>query len=70
MSELTPCNYCSLQTLRDRAKAEGKILARRPDAFGPWGGGLRFHMIDTKDEPLDDDNFCAWLAEVPDHCVC
>lgn len=69
MSELTQCNYCSLQEIQRRAKREGKFVTRRADTKYALGG---FNVyVYPRGVPIDHDkHFVAWFMELTDHCVC
>ena len=63
MSELTPCNYCTLKHIRARAREDGeKVTLAKP-----------------KDKDMDelmevavslDGEEVAWFMKLTDHCVC
>lgn len=58
MSELTRCNYCTLQRIREIAKKRGVgVILGRQD-------GWTVVRYSDEDEPV------AHLLEVTDHCVC
>lgn len=81
MSELTICNFCLLESLKDRAKNEEKKIILR----GSFMGGIDVFRI-PKNETLpfykgpspELPNGCeiyqkyhvAWMMEIPDHCCC
>jgi hypothetical protein len=56
MSELTPCNYCSLQGIKNRNK--GKKVTLERDEYG-W---LAVHV--------DGEKAGMSFMEITDHCVC
>lgn len=63
MSELTPCNYCSLRVIKARAKKDGEkvTLARPKDK----------EMADLMEVAVSiDGEEVAWFMELTDHCVC
>lgn len=75
MSELTPCNYCSLQRIKRGAKEQGAKVYVRPSEFM---GGYDVFVV-PKGEKLDtsigkDGNhgyqWEAWFMEITDRCVC
>ena len=76
MSELTRCNYCSLQNIKRRAKEQGARVYVRPSKF--MGGGYDIFVVsagDKLDASVDKDGNCgwqwvSWMMEIPDHCVC
>lgn len=81
MSHLTLCNFCILESIKDRAKKEEKKIILR----GGVMGGIDVFSI-HKDEILpfykgpnpELPNGCeiyqkyhiAWMLEIPDRCYC
>lgn len=72
MGELTPCNHCSLNGIKWRAKQKGlKVTVRSED-----GGTMVYvHPPEVTEFPRRPDGepskyFVAWLMGVTDHCVC
>jgi len=63
MSELTPCNYCSLQRYKERAKERGNKIVL--EANKKHGGVDVFEM-----SPSGDRHFLAWFMGLGDHCEC
>lgn len=57
MSELTPCNYCTLWSIRDRNK--GKKVELKPNEEH---GGLDIY--------IDGEKRGGWFMEITDHCCC
>lgn len=72
MSELTPCNYCNLRRIQRRAERQGKRVMLKPSPYHVWTGGQDVYLIDTTGErrPTRKRQWVAWMAEIPDHCVC
>ena len=75
MSELTLCNYCSLQRIRAKAKQEGKRVVIKSS---PWAeaigigsiGGYEIYCV-PKDQQLDrKKHHVGWMMEIPDKCCC
>lgn len=74
MSELTPCNYCTLRRIKARAEKKGNrvILAPAKDASR---GGTDV-LVHPKHIPAKDARakrkkyFVAWMMEIPDSCCC
>lgn len=63
MSELTQCNYCKFEIIKDRAKDEGlSVIVKTNQIFG----GVDIYLKDKKDE----ERWFAWFMELKDHCVC
>lgn len=68
MSELTPCNYCTLKRIRARAKKEGKVitLVKEKDTK-TFPGWIKVH-VHLKGKGIGKS--CASFAAISDHCVC
>jgi hypothetical protein len=75
MSELTPCNYCSLNRIKRRANEKGlqvTLLSSR------GGFDVYVHPADVtvNRETVGDEEgkpssyWGAWLMALTDHCVC
>jgi hypothetical protein len=72
MSELTPCNYCSLRNIRRRAERKGLNVTLRHEGSGTT---VYIHPSDVTEFPLREDGepdeyFAAWFMALTDHCVC
>ena len=67
MSELTTCNYCTLQNIRARARKNGLQVTIE-------GSNCYVHPRWVKLDRLNKDEkepyFVAWFMELTDHCVC
>lgn len=65
MSELTPCNYCTLKHIEQRAKRNGNqvILKNSLD-------GVNVYVIPKGQELSPDTEITAWFMELSDHCCC
>jgi hypothetical protein len=69
MSELTPCNHCSLNRIKYHAKRDGKQVTTQ------WRNGwleVYVHPIGiqiTTDEDRDRYRQASMMA-LTDHCVC
>lgn len=68
-----PCNYCSLRSIKKRAKEKGKEVYLFKS---PIDDGVYVH-VRKPDEPPDtrswdegNKHIVAWFMELPDHCVC
>lgn len=59
MSELTTCNYCTLQDIKRRADERGATVSLSKDEYG-W----------TVVQCSDKSKPSAWLMKLTDHCVC
>ena len=72
MSELTPCNYCSLRRIREHAKEDNLKVTLIPSSFME-GTDVYVHPKDVKIKALDNTReqfFEAWLMEIPNKCCC
>lgn len=63
MSELTRCNYCTLEDIKRRAKKDGEVVTTRPAK----GGGVEVATHKPGEEPKE---FGVWFMVLPDHCCC
>ena len=75
MSELTPCNYCSLSRIKRRAEDDGfkvTIIPDSQDGLAANGMAVYVHSPDVTDpaKAEGDKYWTAWMMEVTDHCVC
>lgn len=74
MSELTPCNHCSLENIRYRAKKKGWNVTIKLDRYG-WTD-VYVHppsVTDFPDHGHDDEwsqYQVASMMKITDHCVC
>lgn len=59
MSELTSCNHCTLQGIRQRARKEGKTVTVGPSDTLP---GWTMVLVDGKKK--------ATFMELSDYCCC
>jgi len=57
MSELTSCNYCTLQGIKSRAKENGEKVKVVPSRHGG---------VDVK----VNDRQVAWFMELTTYCCC
>lgn len=69
MSELTPCNYCSLRWIKERAKKAGNVVTVKPG-----GIGLNVYVhppsIHIKESTDPEGYFAASFMELTDYCCC
>jgi hypothetical protein len=74
VSELTPCNYCTLRGIRRMACERGHEVTLAPDDDGisvyvhPPG-----HEPDTSSDPMGNPNspyFTSWFMALSEECVC
>ncbi len=76
MSELTRCNYCSLQGVKQRAKEKNLKVTVLTDGWGGSLGGLSVyvHPKEIKIPKLSikerEKYFSRWLMELSDRCAC
>ena len=82
MSELTPCNHCTLKKIKsDAKKEEKKVILRRSEFMGgvlvfviPQDIELPDYKEPSETLPNGDDNYqkynVSWMMEVSDHCCC
>lgn len=65
MSELTPCNYCSLKRLKASAEARGNEVILRLAH-----GGTNAYLVKKGEKVQPGDEPVAWFMELTNHCVC
>lgn len=73
MSELTPCNYCTLRRLRSSAESQGKVVTLRRGSTVPTDESFPHSIsvyVHRPDEEPAEGHFSAWFAELTDHCCC
>lgn len=63
MSELTTCNYCSLQKMKARAKERGVEVVVATHSFGEMRGWTSARYS-NEEEPSH------WFMQLTAHCVC
>lgn len=78
MSELTRCNYCSLEAIKRKAKHDKQRVTILNDAR--WGmGGVNVYVhpkdvsvrtIEGGEEGPRKKYFVCWFMELSGHCVC
>lgn len=75
MSELTPCNFCSLSDIKYRAKQRGQVVTTLIDDAG-WTD-VYVHPSDVTELPAKrghDDEWSKYqvasMMKITDHCVC
>jgi hypothetical protein len=68
VSDLTPCNHCTLRWMRERL-APGEALTTRPKPTGMFADGVDVFIHPFGIEP-DRSHWCAWFAELPEACAC
>lgn len=77
---MTKCNFCSIKSIRARAKANGEKVTTRRDPAGTFLGGTTV-LVHPKsvtarearkavDKSGEAKYFAAWLGELPSACVC
>lgn len=81
MSELTPCNYCSLQRIKARAKQEKMKITVLSNATWGMGGyniykhpkniNIRKLAKSNREDDKELNQYCvSWMMEIPDRCCC
>jgi hypothetical protein len=71
MSELTPCNFCSLRGYRERARRTGRevVVRAAAEGRGRWPKGMDVFMVKPGEAPGKGDRI-AWFMELTDKCAC
>ena len=82
---MSHCNYCLIEAMRKHASKIGQRVTVKPvlrpageNMDIPWGLDVFLHPPHVKDEELEaryfrdepPKYFAAWIAALPDHCVC
>ena len=71
MSELTPCNCCSLEDIKVMAKKDNLKVTTLPYADGIecYAHPEKVDMEELTHIQLQN-YFKAWFMELTDHCIC
>lgn len=64
MSELTPCNYCSLRKIKANAKKNGLLVLHEPHL-----GGTNIYTY-VEGHKVETLKFKAWFMEISNQCCC
>lgn len=67
---MTQCNLCLLNDLKRHAEKTGQIVTLKTDPAFSWGGGTTAYMHYENEEIDRDKHWAAWMASIPDHCMC
>lgn len=86
MSEMTKCNYCTMQIILAEAKRSGARVITKHSSFGlygshgtdvfvvPAGEKMGKYKAPSAKNPNGDKEYQkyhrAWLAEIPYRCEC
>ena len=74
MSELTQCNYCTVQSLKRRYKGRGKVVMHNSDDWVDVYVVPNDEELDTRTDPKTGNHLSRqWkmsCLEISDHCVC
>ncbi len=62
MSELTQCNYCSLKSIKRRAKEKNQKVVLKPAKKGKYYMGGQDVFVNGE--------FVAWFMELSNRCCC
>ena len=70
MSELTPCNYCTLQRMKRAAKLNGErvVMVRAKEIQGL--GGMDVYVLPKGEKKLEKKYFRAWFMALGNRCEC
>lgn len=70
MSELTLCNYCSLQRIKRDAKKKGKrVIVKIGGHDDSLGYGVDVYIIEKGGKPSEKNKVC-WFMTLTDKCAC
>lgn len=64
MSDLTPCNYCTLQLMKRAAKKRGTKVVVIRHMTGQWKGWTTAYMEDNQEQSR------TRFLKLGDHCEC
>ena len=67
MSELTPCNYCTMQRIKGEAKSKNEIVITKKGT-GVLGG-IDVYVL-PKGETPKKKYFRAWFMALGKYCEC
>ena len=73
---MSTCNYCSLKSIRKRAKEEGMKVTLVNANWGMGGKTVYVHPPEVNAREIEDGSpehekyFTAWFMEVPKTCEC
>lgn len=78
MSDLTPCNYCSLQSIKKRAKEKRQKVTVLYNSKWHSGQGCNVYVHPKnvklqnikEDSELHDKYSVSWFMELSDKCCC
>jgi hypothetical protein len=71
MSELTPCNFCSLNRIKESANEKGMKITLKKSNSMMGGTDVYTHPPSIEHpEEYGDKYFSAWMMEIPIHCCC
>ena len=72
MSELTQCNFCSLQEIKTNAKAAGNTITVMAD--GTQSKNVYVHPKSVNVRALNDQQrekyFVSWMEDLTPECAC
>jgi len=67
VSEITPCNYCSLNKIKKNAKDQGLIVTNIGRHYYKHPPKVDINLLDEKERRK---YFSAWFMELTNHCCC
>lgn len=76
VSELTQCNYCSLNRIKARAKKNNcRVIVKRGQNFGVGAGHDVFVVPNGEEADKEPDHeknkhFRSWMMRIGSHCEC
>lgn len=73
MSELTPCNYCTLRRIKARAKKKDQRVTTTPAKNSRGGIDILMYPrhLGAKDARADRKKYkVAWLMKITNKCCC
>jgi hypothetical protein len=71
MSENTPCNYCTLKSMKRRCPKDMKIVLIGNTAYRVPKGMKKSEMMTwNRNDRIAKKYFVAWFMELPYSCCC
>lgn len=68
MSELTPCNFCTLQGIKRREESLGNTVTVAAVEEGPMQGMIGVTI--SGPAYFGDDKPCVWFMALSEECCC
>jgi hypothetical protein len=70
MSELTPCNYCTLKSIKRRAEEGGMTVTLLNGDVYVHPATVAIKELSSGEDGEREQYWRAWFMKLTDHCVC